>query len=238
MLTFVIAGLVGFYCWIIPQPGCADAPPVSAPDTPDATPAWTIYEFQDGRLLSTDTTPVAAIPPSADCVWPVACPLPVDWEVLAAERADLTGDGEPEYALLVWRPWLDWPIMSWTGRASPIAGHQDADGNSCHLILLNPAGRDTEHQADHSYDLVWAGSALARPLTAIAVAELDDQPGTELLALESSYLAGREVPADCLSVWQWNGFGFSLLWRSEPGSYRDLRAIDLNGDGTAEILVR
>ena len=238
MLTIVIAGLVGLYCWIIPQTDCAAAPASHAQITADPDHHWQAYAWQADAAVPLGDVSDAALPPETELTMPDADLLPAAWEVIDTQYADLTGDGQPEYALIVWRPWLDWPVMRWHAAASPIAAHQDAAGHSCHIILLNPTSRDADHTPGRAYELIWAGSALARPVTAIAVTELDGQPGVELIVLESRYQAGREAPADCFSVWQWNGFGFIMLWRSEPGCYQSIRAIDTNGDGTAEILVR
>ena len=33
------------------------------------------------------------------------------------------------------------------------------------------------------------------------------------------------LEADALAVWRWQGWNFSLLWRSETGRYADLRLV-------------
>ncbi|MGB9722983.1 MAG: hypothetical protein ACP5OO_09185 [Chloroflexia bacterium] len=130
-------------------------------------------------------------------------PLPSDWDVASAALADVTGDGLPEWVLLVWRPWRDWPIQRWSSLPSPIADFHDAAGRSCHLILLDPAaGRE-----------LWAGSALPVPFLALAVRDVDGDGRNELVALEGTYAAGRFGPATYVDIWRWNGFGFSLEGR-------------------------
>ena len=135
--------------------------------------------------------------------------LPRTWRVVASVLADVTGDGAPEWALLVWRPWQDWPIQRWSAAPSPITGYRDASGQSCHLVLIDPRdGRET-----------WAGSALPVPLLALAVEDLDGNGLNEVLTLEGSYADGREGSGSRVDVWRWNGFGFTLQWRSLPGVY-------------------
>ena len=142
--------------------------------------------------------------------------------------ADVTNDGAPECVLLVWRPWQDWPIQRWSAAPSPIAGFHDAAGDSCHLILLDPR---EEHE-------MWAGSALPAPLLALAVGDVDGDGRNEMVTLEGDYTTDRRGPATRVDVWRWNGFGFSLEWRSPPGTFYQLRLTDANDNGTLDIVVR
>lgn len=147
--------------------------------------------------------------------------LPPEWQVTAAALADVTGDDVSEWVLLVWRPWQDWPIQRWSRVPSPIADFHDAAGESCHLVLLDPTdGRE-----------IWAGSALPVPLLALQVEDLDGDGTGEVLALEGTYAGGRDGPAAHAEVWRWNGFGFTLAWRSPPGVYTSdcLQAADRCG---------
>jgi hypothetical protein len=131
--------------------------------------------------------------------------LPPEWRVTDAVLDDVTGDGAPEWVLLVWRPWQDWPIQRWSNAPSPIAGHRDAAGDSCHLILIDPRdGRE-----------IWAGSALPVPLSALSVEDVDGDGRNELRTVEGSYAGGARTHVD---VWRWNGFGFTLQQRSLLGS--------------------
>jgi hypothetical protein len=129
--------------------------------------------------------------------------------VAASALADVTGDDVPEWALLVWRPWQDWPIQRWSSAPSPIAAYRDGAGESCHLILIDP--RDGHE--------IWAGSALPVPLLALAVEDVDGDGRNEVLALEGRYADARDGPGSHVDVWRWNGFGFTLQWRSPAGTY-------------------
>jgi hypothetical protein len=148
--------------------------------------------------------------------------------VTASVLADVTGDDRQEWVLLVWRPWRDWPIQRWTSAPSRIVGFHDERGDSCHLVLLDPSdGRE-----------VWAGSALPAPLVALAVGDVDGDGRNELATLEGEYSAGRGGPGIRANVWQWNGFGFTMRWRSAPGSFRQLRLTDVDKSGILEIAIR
>ena len=155
-------------------------------------------------ILPLGCLPSASLPPAAGRGNPPPPPsLLPDWEVASAALADVTGDGAPEWVLLVWRPWRDWPIQRWSSLPSPIAGFRDAAGRSCHLILLDPAtGRE-----------VWAGSALPAPFLALATEDADGDGRNEVVTLEGTYAAGRPGPATHIDIWRWNGFGFTLAER-------------------------
>lgn len=199
--------------------------PCSSPFAP-----WQTYTFHAGSF---SPSPHPLIPPSpppliSSSQPPLIPTTPTDWHVTATAFADATNDGAAEWVLLVWRPWRDWPIQRWSPVPSPIAGFHDAADQSCHLILLDPrSGRE-----------IWAGSALPAPLLTLAVGDVDGDGHNEVTALEGSYAAGRDGPASRVTVWRWNGFGFTLEWRSPPGVFYQLRLTDANNDGILDVTVR
>jgi hypothetical protein len=206
------------------------------------SPPWSVYVHRGGsfvRLDSLDRVPVDRIIQPESCL---AVELPASWHVLTTLQADLTRDGETECALLVWRPWKDWPIMRWSDTPSPIAANRDAQGDSAHVILIEPAvdsrSQTAEDQSRSTYREVWAGSALAVPITQMAAGDVDDDGWMELVALEGDYAIGRYGAARHVAVWRWNGFGFALDWRSPPDSFITLALADLDGNGGVEILAR
>jgi hypothetical protein len=144
------------------------------------------------------------------------------WQVAQARFADLNQDGSTEIALLVWRDFRPWPVDRYLPNGGRITGFQNAQGQSCHLILIGwKRGRFRE---------LWAGSALAEPLLAFATADLDGDGKEELVALETQYDISPQSPSRSLSLWEWNGFGFTLLDRVK-GNFHDLAIIPaLNGE--------
>ncbi len=196
--------------------------PRSAPLTP-----WQVYTFHAGSftLLPASSFPSPFLPHSHTPCLPYT---PSDWHITAAVLADATNDGAPEWVLLVWRPWRDWPIQRWVPAPSLITGFHDAAGDSCHLILLDPQGGRE----------IWAGSALPTPLLALAVGDVDGDDRSEVVTLEGDYATGRAGPATHVDVWRWNGFGFTLEWRSPAGAWRQLYLTDVNNDGILDIAVR
>ncbi len=130
---------------------------------------------------------------------------PAEWQVKEALFSDLNLDGEDELALLVWRPFRPWPVDRFMPHGGRNASFHDAEGMSCQLILIG--------LVDGEFRELWAGSALADPIHSLHAADLDGDGLQELAALEYVYDGN---PRDAtLTVWSWNGFGFSLEARQE-----------------------
>ena len=128
---------------------------------------------------------------------------PTGWKVVEAEITDLNRDGSPEATLLVWRPFRPWPVDQWLPHGGRIDRFHDDDGNSCQLILIG--------WRRSKYGEVWAGSALAEPVRSFAVADLNGDNLQEMVTIEGSYTEPNSAPARALKVWEWNGFGFSVV---------------------------
>ncbi|MCS7011854.1 MAG: hypothetical protein NZL98_10835 [Anaerolineales bacterium] len=141
---------------------------------------------------------------------------PEEWKVIQAAFTRLNADALPEVSLLVWRPFRPWPVDNFLPYGGRIAGFHDGKGNSCHIILIGwMNGLWTE---------LWAGSALADPMTVFAAVDLNGDGRQELITLEGRYADSGSGPARALKVWEWNGFGFSLL-ASAKGTFTDLTIV-------------
>jgi len=141
---------------------------------------------------------------------------PSNWEVAQAETTDLNHDGSPEIALLLWRQFAPWPIDAYIPQPGRIADFHNRNNRSCHLILIG--------WSRGVYRELWAGSALADPLFDITPIDLDHDGQQELAALESRYDAPF-FEANAITVWEWNGFGFTLLSRSPKGYFHSLNLV-------------
>jgi hypothetical protein len=140
--------------------------------------------------------------------------------------ADLNRDGLPEIVLLVWRPFKPWPIDAWLPSGGRIKNFHDSAGRSCHIILIG--------WAKNSFRERWAGSAMAEPIKTFAVTKLTGNETEFLVTLESSYDDPPSAPARQLKVWEWNGFGFTLVSKM-TGSFSQLEIVRA-GDGQSLIL--
>ncbi|MCJ7738151.1 MAG: hypothetical protein MUQ10_12705, partial [Anaerolineae bacterium] len=123
---------------------------------------WWRYDVDSGTLVM---LPEASLACTASSTAPElsTLELPESWHLTDHALADVTGDGAAEWVLLVWRPWQDWPIQAWAPVPSPISEFQDRRGDSCHVILMEP----------ETGDILWAGSALPRPMLALEVGDVD-----------------------------------------------------------------
>jgi hypothetical protein len=141
---------------------------------------------------------------------------PAAWQIAQAQIANLNRDGAPEAVLLVWRPFQPWPVDAWLPHGGRIEGFHDARGFSCHIILIG--------WKQAAFRELWAGSALADPVQRFAVADLAGDREPYLVTLEGSYEDPPSAPSRRLSVWEWNGFGFSFVHELE-----DAHAFSLMG---------
>ncbi|MGA2502799.1 MAG: hypothetical protein ABSG01_01760 [Anaerolineales bacterium] len=146
---------------------------------------------------------------------------------MQAAITDLNHDGKPEVALLLWRPFQPWPVDQWLPYGGRIADFQDVKGQSCHMILIG--------WGSNGYHELWAGSAMADPIDSFAAADLDGDDSQELVALEGRYSDPRSAPALTLKVWDWNGFGFTVV-SSVNGIFNKLTLVQAK-NGQVLILV-
>jgi hypothetical protein len=128
---------------------------------------------------------------------------PPAWRVEQTQVTDLNRDGIPEITLLVWRPFKPWPVDTWLPHGGRIEEFHDPSGMSCHLILIG--------WKQGVYQEVWAGSALAEPVKSFTAADLLGNDRQSLVTLEGEYADARSAPARRLKVWEWNGFGFTVV---------------------------
>jgi hypothetical protein len=190
-------------------------------------PPWHIFTIADGHVVPLGVSPAAPVDPQAPSP-PSLADLPGDWYIADLAWADVTNDGSPELALLVWRPWRDWPIQRWVTVPSPISGFQDEEGLSCQVILIDPAsGRE-----------IWAGSALPKPLLTLDVGDVDGDGRNELVALEGDYSSAPYGAATHLDIWRWQGFGFILESRSRVPAFHQAGLTDRTNDGILDIALR
>jgi len=150
-----------------------------------------------------------------------------------AGQIDLTGDGKPETVhregeqitvyedgSAIWESPEVWRVMD------VALGDPNDDGR--YEIALAIRQKDAEGYERSQlyivgyrggrYDLLWGGRPLADPVQELAVGDVDGDGIDELVVIEE--LADGSTQA--ISVWRWSGWTFTLVWRSEHGSYANL----------------
>ncbi|HRQ42528.1 MAG TPA: CapA family protein [Chloroflexota bacterium] len=144
---------------------------------------------------------------------------------------DLTGDGTPEIIrraaervtvyegdTAVWQSPSSWRVVDLA------LGDPNDDGRFEMLLAImkpDPDGheRSQPYIVGHwggAYQLLWGGRPVQAPILAVELGDVDGDGAQEMVVLEDQ---GDE---QTISVWRWQGWNFSLLWRSENGRYRDL----------------
>jgi hypothetical protein len=128
---------------------------------------------------------------------------PPAWQVAEARITDLNHDGLSEVTLLVWRPFKPWPVDAWLPNGGRIKSFHDSSGMSCHIILIG--------WKQEAFRELWAGSAMADPVKRFTTADLTGNGQQVLVTLEGAYDDPPSAPARRLKVWEWNGFGFTVV---------------------------
>jgi len=82
------------------------------------------------------------------------------------------------------------------------------------------------------YRTLWGGSPVRAPLLEVELGDVDGDGADELVVIEA-------LPDETnrnVTVWRWHGWGFSLVWRSPPGRYRDLILLAAEEEDTPSTL--
>jgi hypothetical protein len=153
---------------------------------------------------------------------------PPGWQVKQALISDLDQDDKPELTLLIQRPYQPWPVDQWLPYGGRIADFQDPSGMSSHIILIG--------WKDGRYKEVWAGSSLSQPALVIAAADLNQDGRTELVTMEGTYNTKKIFPGKAIKLWEWNGFGFSLL-SSLPGEFNNFMIFKSRSEFNAPSII-
>jgi len=154
---------------------------------------------------------------------------PPAWQVIQAGFTELNLDDSPEVTLLIWRPFAPWPVDRWLPYGGRINEFHDSEDQSCHLILIG--------WGEGKYRELWAGSALADPVREFAAADLDGDGDQELLTLDGSYTDPLLKPANAFKTWEWNGFGFTVVY-SVTGNFFHMQPVQSNMDGHVQLILQ
>jgi hypothetical protein len=66
------------------------------------------------------------------------------------------------------------------------------------------------------YQLLWGGRPVNTPILAAELGDVDGDGAGELVVLE------QQAEGQSVAVWRWQGWSFSLMWRSESGRFQNL----------------
>jgi hypothetical protein len=164
-------------------------------------------------------------------------------------ETDLTGDGLMERVSLEagrvsiespaggsdWISPSEWQVLDLA------TGDPNYDGRQELLLVLRKpdrAGVLLSHPfvlgyRSGEYKILWGGSAASDPIVEVELGDLDGDGFQELAVLEELHTGQGKA----ISVWRWNGWGFSQFWRSSPASYSGLQLIPLDETSSRRVLV-
>jgi poly-gamma-glutamate synthesis protein (capsule biosynthesis protein) len=137
---------------------------------------------------------------------------PTGWRVVDVALGDPNDDGRGEILLALWKPGLD-------GLEPPSPDKERIPRS--HPFIVGYRGG--------IYRTLWGGSAVSDPIYEVELGDVDGDAVQELVVLDG------DDPHRCtISVWRWHGWGFSLVWRSDPGAYQGL---SLSEDGIISVVL-
>lgn len=70
---------------------------------------------------------------------------------------------------------------------------------------------------------LWQSSALLKPNCQIKIIDINNDSENELITLEGDYTKNTNCQPKYISVWKWNHWGFTNLWRSKKTNYNSLK---------------
>jgi hypothetical protein len=149
------------------------------------------------------------------------------WDVRQLLVADVDNDGRQEVAFVLWKPFRLEPAVFYDTFGFPSLWEEGSLRN--HLFVYG--------WRDVAWQHLWCSSPVADPIMELAAGDVDGDGSNELVVLEGSYDAPK-APAGQVSVWQWNGWGFTLQWRGPGGLWDQLLLQDVTEDDVLDILVK
>ena len=149
------------------------------------------------------------------------------WDVRQLLVADVNNDGQQEAAFVLWKPFRLEPAILYDTFGFPSLWEEGSVRN--HIFLYGWRNGTWQH--------LWCSSPVADPILELAAADVDGNGANELVVLEGSYDA-PDAAARHVSVWRWNGWGFTLQWRSPGGVWDQLVLQEITDDGVLDILVK
>lgn len=149
---------------------------------------------------------------------------PKSWNIKNFVLADATNTGNTIINLNLWK-------KGSFGTSKPFWIKANDQKNQNHLFLYR---LNTQNKIQP----VWGSSALDAPNCQIVFADILANKQNELITLEGSYQDYPKCIGKYLAVWQWSGWGFTNIWRSQKLTVKNPRlGIEQLNNGTTQIII-
>jgi hypothetical protein len=137
---------------------------------------------------------------------------PVDWYIDDFILADVTNDGVIDISMSLWKPGN-------FGYYKPFWVSENDMSIKNHFFVY-----------DFTDELipVWHSSNLDNKNQELLVTDIDNDTKNELIVIEQSYDNYSYCKDNYISIWRWNSWGFSNVWKSRTGNYCNLAVESVN----------
>ncbi len=127
--------------------------------------------------------------------------LDENWDIEDVIKGDFDNDGDPDVGIYLWK-------VGNYGDSLPFWEKSNDTSYKQHLFLFEEDG-----------SAIWQSSNLPYHNIKTILTDINNDGENELVVLEKPYDKAKTTVA----VWKWDEWGFTNLWRSEPGNYTDLQ---------------
>lgn len=145
-----------------------------------------------------------------------------DWQVENIILADLNGDGKIELNMPLWK-------RGSFGDDLPFWVEENDTDLGNHFFIYG--FKEGEIRP------VWCSSTIDDPIKEMTASDINGDGKDELIVLEGTYDQSQDALAKYVSIWSWNGWGFSNDFRSDEGQFFNLE-IRKDLDGKNYVLVK
>lgn len=133
---------------------------------------------------------------------------PNDWQIDSYFIADSDNDGTLNINLSLWKPGN-------FGTSKPFWIEKNDMSVKNHFFVYTLVNNEMQ--------MNWGSSNLAKPNCEFQLTDIDNDGKNDLIVIEGEYQNNTSCSGEYIAVWKWGHWGFVNEWRSEKGSYKNLR---------------
>ncbi|HRY63127.1 MAG TPA: hypothetical protein P5267_00770 [Patescibacteria group bacterium] len=165
------------------------------------------YSLENGRLTIMESLKV---------IWQ----SPDDWWLDDFVLADTNNDGVIDINLSLWK-------AGDFGNSKPFWVKENDWSIKNHFFIFDLIGG--------ALKMVWGSSNLGVPNCEFKIEDLDNDGKSDLVVLEGAYSQRPACHGNYIAIWQWNDWGFTNEWRSDQGTFANLKIEAVEGKKYIEV---